>query len=134
MANNIVEKLITCNKCGGNACSEISNDRLTVWTCFGCGFTTNSTLVEENIAKVEEVLPELYIALKVKDQDGKYWYPLAVTLEDKSMIFAEGTSLEDWKWTATKGSDGKPDMSTKKEYEQSEFMDALEYVGYFNLK
>ena len=27
--------------------------------------------------------------------------------------------------------DGKTDMSTKKEYEINEFMDALEYVGYF---
>jgi hypothetical protein len=30
-----------------------------------------------------------------------------------------------------KSKDGKTDMTTKKEYEINEFMDALEYIGYF---
>jgi hypothetical protein len=55
-------------------------------------------------------------------------------LDDKSMVFAEGTSVNDWKWSAVQAKDGKADMTTKKEYEINEFMDALEYVGYFNKK
>jgi hypothetical protein len=55
-------------------------------------------------------------------------------LEDKSMVFAEGSSVENWKWSAVQAKEGKADMSTKKEYEQNEFMDALEYIGYFKQK
>jgi hypothetical protein len=55
-------------------------------------------------------------------------------LDDKSMVFAEGTDINDWKWSSVQSKDGKADMSTKKEYEINEFMDALEHVGYFNQK
>lgn len=127
------ESLITCPRCGSNACSEISNDKLTVWSCFGCGFTSNSTLTDNHIEEVEKTLPELYIALKFKDESGKTWYPLAVTLPNKEMVFAEGTSVEDWKWSAVKSKDGKADMTTKKEFVERDFMEALDYIGYFNL-
>jgi ribosomal protein L37AE/L43A len=127
------ESLIICPRCGSNACSEVSNDKLTVWNCFGCGFTSNSTLTDENIKTTEEVLPELYKALKQKI-DKYHWYPNTVILDDKSMVFAEGNSTEDWKWSAVQSKDGKADMTTKKEYPEREFMDALEYIGYFNQK
>jgi ribosomal protein L37AE/L43A len=127
------ESLIICPRCGSNACSEVSNDKLTVWNCFGCGFTSNSTLIDENIKTTEEVLPELYKALKQKI-DKYHWYPNTVILDDKSMVFAEGNSTEDWKWSAVQSKDGKADMTTKKEYPEREFMDALEYIGYFNQK
>jgi hypothetical protein len=83
---------------------------------------------------MEGTLPELYKALRYKDADGKYWYPNSVMLEDKSMVFAEGSTVEEWKWSAVQAKEGKADMSTKKEYEQNEFMDALEYIGYFKQK
>jgi hypothetical protein len=57
---------------------------------------------------------------------------MTVILDDKSMVFAEGTSIENWVWSAVQSKEGKADMTTKKEYPQSEFMDALEYIGYFN--
>ena len=129
------ESVITCLKCGGNACSEMTNGVVTIWICMGCGFTSNNTITDKNVEEMENTLPELYKALRYKDADGKYWYPNSVMLEDKSMAFAEGTSNEDWKWSAVQSIDGKADMSTKKEYEQNEFMDALEYIGYFaNIK
>ena len=128
------ELLIVCPKCSSNACSEISNDKLIVWNCFGCGFTSNSTLTEKNIETTEEVLPELYKALRFKSVEGLYWYPMSVILENKAMVFAEGKTIEDWKWSAIQSKEDKPDMSTKKEYIESEFMDALEYIGYFNQK
>jgi hypothetical protein len=127
------ESLIICPRCGSNACSEVSNDKLTIWNCFGCGFTSNSTLIDENIKTTEEVLPELYKALKQKI-DKYHWYPNTVILDDKSMVFAEGNSTEDWKWSAVQSKDGKADMTTKKEYPEREFMDALEHIGYFNQK
>jgi hypothetical protein len=128
------ETLINCPKCNGNACSEMTNGVVTIWICMGCGFTSNNTITDKNVEEMESTLPELYKALRYKDADGKYWYPNSVMLENKSMVFAEGTDNEDWKWSAVQSIDGKADMSTKKEYEQNEFMDALEYVGYFNQK
>jgi hypothetical protein len=125
------ESLIICPKCGGNACSEITNGVVTIWICMGCGFTSNNTITDKNVDEMESTLPELYKALRYKDANGKYWYPNSVMLEDKSMVFAEGTSVEDWKWSAVQAKEGKTDMTTKKEYEQNEFMDALEYIGYF---
>jgi hypothetical protein len=59
---------------------------------------------------------------------------MTVILDDKSMTFPEGTNPNDWKWSAVQSKDNKADMTTKKEYEINEFMDALEYIGYFNKK
>jgi hypothetical protein len=128
------ESLITCLKCGGDACSEISNGVVTIWICMGCGFTSNNTIKEDNSEQMEDTLPELYKALKYKDESGKYWYPNSVLLEDKSMVFAEGTSVDNWKWSAVQSKEGKADMTTKQEFAEREFMDALEYIGYFNKK
>jgi len=128
------ETLINCPKCDGNACSEMTNGVVTIWICMGCGFTSNNTITDKNVEEMESTLPELYKALRYKDADGKYWYPNSVMLEDKSMVFAEGTSVDDWKWSAVQSKDGKADMTTKKEFAERDFMDALEYIGYFNQK
>ena len=125
------ESLITCLKCGGDACSEISNGVVTIWICMGCGFTSNNTITDINVTEMEATLPELYKDLRFKDKEGKYWYPNSVILDDKSMVFAEGTNVQDWMWTAVQAKDGKTDMTTKKEFQIHEFMDALEYIDYF---
>lgn len=128
------ESLITCPRCGSNACHEASNEKFIMWSCFGCGFTSNSTMTDEHAPKAEETLPELYKALKFKDEKGFHWYPIALTFDDKAMVFAEGTSVESWKWSAVQAKDNKPDMTTKKEFDERDFMEALDYVGYFNQK
>jgi len=125
------ESLITCLKCGGDACSEITNEVVTIWICMGCGFTSNNTITDTNVTEMEATLPELYKDLRFKDKDGKYWYPNSVILDDKSMVFAEGTNVQDWMWSAVQAKDGKTDMTTKKEFQIHEFMDALEYIDYF---
>ena len=125
------ESLITCLKCGGDACSEITNEVVTIWICMGCGFTSNNTITDTNVTEMEATLPELYKDLRFKDKEGKYWYPNSVILDDKSMVFAEGNSVQDWMWSAVQAKDGKTDMTTKKEFQIHEFMDALEYIDYF---
>ena len=125
------ELLITCPRCKGNACQEISNEKLTVWSCFGCGFTSNTTLGEDKLTEVEAVMPQLFIDLKFKDENGYYWYPSAVTLEDKSMVFVDGKSVEDWKWAGVQSKEGKADMSTAKYFDEKDFMEALDYIGFF---
>jgi Zn ribbon nucleic-acid-binding protein len=125
------EQLINCPRCNSNACSEMSDDKIIIWQCLGCGFTSNTFLNEENSVKYKEVLPELYKDLEFIDEKGLRWYPTSVVMDDKSMIFAEGTSTSDWKWAAVQSKDGKPDMTTKKEFNETDFMEALDYVGYF---
>jgi hypothetical protein len=125
------ESLIICARCGGNACHEASNDQLTVWSCFGCGFTANSTLTDDKLEEVEAVIPQLYKDLKFKDEKGLYWYPNSVMLEDRSMVFADGRSVDNWKWAGVQSKEGKADMTTVKYFEEKEFMEALDYIGFF---
>lgn len=140
----MIEKLIECPRCGSNACSEISDDKIQIWLCMGCGFTTNTFMTEENAVKAEEVMPNLYKDLKFVDDKQLAWYPNSVTLDDKSMVFADGTGKDDWKWAAVKSieiaeeekekfpnSTHRADMTTIKHFEEKDFMEALEYVGYF---
>ena len=127
----INEKLTVCPRCGGDACHKASNEQLTVWSCFGCGYTSNTTITKENLENIESVMPQLYLDIKFQDPKGHYWYPNTVMLEDKSMVFADGKTAEDWKWAAVQSKDGKADMSTKQEYEQHNFMEALDYIGFF---
>jgi len=84
------ESFTICPRCEGNACHEISNDKLIVWSCFGC-----------------------------------------VILEDKSLVFADGKTSEEWKWAGVQSKDGKADMTTVKYFEEKEFMEALDYIGFF---
>ena len=127
----IKEQLTTCPRCGGNACHEASNEKFTVWSCFGCGFTSNITLTEDNLGNTESVMPQLYKDLKFKDDKDYYWYPSTVILEDKSMVFADGKSKDEWKWAGVLSKDGKADMSTVKYFEEKNFMEALDYIGFF---
>ena len=130
----MTEKLIDCPRCGSNACSEMTDGKVSIWICMGCGFTSNTTITDANVEQMEATLPELYKALKHKDESGKYWYPNSVMLDNKSMVFAEGTSINDWRWSAVQSKDGKADMTTKKEFAERDFMEALDYIGYFNGK
>jgi uncharacterized Zn finger protein len=125
------ESLIDCPRCGGNACHEVSNDRLTVWSCFGCGFTSNSTLTKEKLEEVESVVPQLYKDLRFQDKKGLYWYPSTVILEDKSMVFADGRNKNEWTWAAVQSKEGKADMETIKYFEEKEFIEALDYIDFF---
>jgi hypothetical protein len=143
----MTEKLIDCPRCGSNACSEISDEQIKIWLCMGCGFTSNIFMDYTHIEKIEEVMPNLYKDLKFIDDMGFAWYPNSVTLDDKSMVFADGTGVDDWKWAAVKSieiteeekekfpnSTHRADMSTIKHFNEKDFMDALDYIGYFKNK
>jgi hypothetical protein len=70
--------------------------------------------------------------LKTKFAEKGYnWYPSTVILDDKAMVFADGKSTEDWKWAGIQSKDGKADMTTVKHFEEKEFMEALDYIGFF---
>ena len=142
-----MEQLVTCKRCGSNACLEQQvNEEVTTQLCMGCGFTTSTLMTEgsEVVTTALETSPELYKDLMHKDQDGNIWMPSTLTLPNKGMVFVDGTNTKDWSWAAVKAipleegdkklSDDqthKMDMKNLKHYAERDFMDALEHIGFF---
>jgi hypothetical protein len=149
-----MDNLIVCDRCGGNACyvQEV-NHNIKNYMCYGCGFQTNSLMKkgEKYFDEQVEILPNLYKELMGEDDDGKIWMPSMVNLPTQGMVFANGPNASQWKWAAVKaipvkeeekskypipGKKGqfyeyRMDMETLKEFEEKEYMDALEYIGVF---
>jgi len=143
------DNLIICSRCGSDACYEqTTGPEYSIHVCYGCGFTTNtlmktdSEFLEEQI----EILPELYKDLIYVDEEGKNWMPSTINIHDKGMVFVNGKTTENWKWTAVKAIEipeeekeefseinkdatHKIDMSTAKEFNEKDFMEALSYIG-----
>ena len=147
-----MDNLIICDRCGSDACyvDEVNAD-IKTYFCYGCGFQTNSLMKEgENfLEQQKETLPELYKDLFHEDKKGKVWMPSAVNIPSKGMIFANGTNIREWNWSAVKavpvkeeekekypipGKKGeyyewRMDMETIKHFPEREYMDALSYIG-----
>ena len=147
-----MDNLIICDRCSSDACyvDEVNQD-IKTYFCYGCGFQTNSLMVEDGefLTQQKEILPELYKDLFHKDEKGKICMPSAINLHEKGMIFANGASAFDWHWSAVKSvpvkeeekhkypNPKKPgehykfrmDMDTIKNFSEKEFMDALSYIG-----
>jgi hypothetical protein len=146
------DNLVICKHCGGDCCYVVENSsEIKTFSCFSCGFTSNSLMKEgeEFYAQQLEVLPEIYKDVMFKDEDGLMWMPTTINLPQQGMVFYNGTTKENAKWAAVKAVKveeaekekypikGKPgefyewrmDMTTMKAFEQKEFMDALSFVG-----
>lgn len=147
-----MDNLINCTRCGSDACyvEEVNQD-IKTYFCYGCGFQTNSLMkvgesfYEEQVA----ILPELYKDLMIEDESGKIWMPSTVNLPQQGMIFANGPSSRDWKWSAVKavpvleeekekypipGKKGefyeyRMDMTTIKNFNERDFIEALSYIN-----
>ena len=148
------DKLGICPHCGSDVCYETEiTEGFTTYQCYGCGFTTTTMMKEGELFYEEQmsILPELHKDLAFTDSENKVWIPTTVNLSSKGMVYADGTSTENWKWSAVKtipvkeeekekypipGSKGKYyewriDMSTLEKFEQGDFMEGLEYIGMF---
>ena len=146
-----MDNLIICRHCGSDACYVTENGpEVKTYSCFGCGFTTNSLMKEgeEFYQKQLEVLPELYKDVMFKDKDSLIWMPTTINVPQNGMVFYNGTNKENAKWAAVKAVKvteeekekypikNKPgeyyewrmDMTTIKPFEMKEFMDALSYI------
>lgn len=150
-----MDNLMTCPKSGGSLCYSVQiTPEIKHYMSLSCGFWTNSLMTENSdfLNEQFETLPELHKDLAWEDPNTKLiWLPFTVNIPDKGMVFANGTSISDWKWAsvlATKvkeeekekfkvpGKEGeyyewKMDMTTKKEYPEKEFLEALDYIGVF---
>ena len=100
------DKLTVCRCCGSDACyeSEFTTQEgpIKTWLCMTCGFTTNSTMTEDSEALKQtlELTADLIKDLR-QDHEGLAWFPTAITMPNKGMIFPEpikGTENE-WLWT-----------------------------------
>ena len=93
------------------------------------------TLGSQFLKEQMEILPELYKELLDEEEDtGKIWMPTTVNIEDKGMIFANGSGRDNWWWSAAKavkGEDGKykTNMSEVKHFKERDFMEALSYIN-----
>jgi hypothetical protein len=147
-----MDNLIICDKCGSDACyvDEVNQDIKTHF-CYGCGFQTNSLMKEgeEFYEQQIAILPELYKDLFYKDEKGKIWMPSSVNIPTQGMIFANGSSVKDWKWAAVKAIpvtekektkypipgkkneyyEWRMDMTTLQMFPERGFMEALSYIG-----
>ena len=148
----MTDNLTTCPHCGSDACYVVENaPEIKTYSCFGCGFTTNSLMKEgeEFYEQQLEVLPELYKDVMFEDENGLKWMPTTINVPTQGMVFYNGTNPEDAKWAGVQAVEvteeekekypikNKPgqyythrmDMSTMKPFEMRDFMDALTYIG-----
>ena len=147
-----MDNLITCDRCGSDACyvQEV-NDKIKNYMCYGCGFITNSLMKkgERFLDEQFSALPSLYKELCVEDEEtGLVWMPNTINIPDKGMVFADGTRASNWSWAAVKaipmpeeekvqfkekGKDyeWKMDMETMRHYPEREFIEALDYINAF---
>lgn len=147
------DQLVECKRCGGNACYEQHIDEnTTTWLCMGCGFTTSTMMLEGGklVADLMETSPELYRDLLFKDSDNRIWAPSTLTLPGKGMVFVDGNNKENWRWKAVqaveiteedrklkeypKDQTHKMDMQNAKVFGQREYMDALEVIGFYDIR
>ena len=152
-----MDNMIICDRCGSDACYvQNVNEEIKIQQCYGCGFMTNS-LLEKGTQFFEEqmeLLPNLYKELMGEDDNGKIWMPSTINLPEKGMIFANGVDVESWKWGAVKAVEVKDDekekypiphkkgefykhrmdMETLQEFDEKDYIEALDYIGIFTEK
>lgn len=140
------DDLIECTRCGSDACysQEVTKD-ITIELCYGCGFQSNSIMRKDTdfLNEQLELLPEIYKALLDEEEEtGKIWMPTTINLEDKGIVFANGSSRDNWVWSAAKavpvledekekykGASWRADMSTIENFKERDFIEALSYIG-----
>ena len=151
------DKLVTCKCCGSDACYESTftteEGPINTWLCMTCGFTSNSTMTEdsEGLKQTMELTADLIKNLR-QDHDGLAYFPTAITMPNKGMIFPEPIkNTDDWGWTVVKAIpipkeeqekypdptnpgkfyENRMDMKNLKRYDKLCFMDAAEELGMF---
>jgi len=149
------DKLVICKRCKSNACysNKVTNEIETLF-CYGCGFLTNSLMREgqEFLEEQKSILPNIYVDLMEEDEDGNVWMPSTFNKPDQGMVFVNGVNVKNWNWRAIKATEVKEeekekfpiphqpgkyyshkmDMENYQDFEQGDFVDALDFVGVFD--
>ena len=152
-----MDNLTICPCCGSDACSKNLvldlGKEINSYLCWTCGFTTNdlmkdgSDFEKDNYGNTAELIKDLK-----QVHTGLAWYPKVINLHEKGMVFPEWNKrAQDWYWAAVKAipvseeekekypipnKEGeyyeyKMDMTTLKQFNERDFMEALDYIGAF---
>ena len=147
----MTDNLSTCPKCKAHeSCyKQQINEVADSYSCLACGFLTNDLLKEGDydVEAYEAEMPELFKDIKYVDDKGRVWYPNVINLETKGTVFPNGSSKEDWQWSAIKnttlteeekeslrfkGKNYKSDSKTLESF-GSDYFSACDYIGLFDL-
>jgi len=138
------DRLVICSHCKSDVCYEHEQQKILIWSCMGCGFTTNELMIDgsELVTQTEEVMPELYKDIKFIDDKKQVWYPTVINIHDKGTVFANGTDKDNWGWAGIKvietteeekekmkGATHKSDPKTLKMFTKDQFDEAVAYIG-----
>ena len=145
------DQIIDCPLTGAEESCYIVpiNELYNHYHSLSAGFQTSDLWKEGefDFEELESTLPELYKAIKIKDDKGRVWYPIVNNIEEKGIVFVIGTSKENWEWAGSlhtpvldeekdkfKRPDGtyatfKNDPQTLKRFGRVGYIDALSYIG-----
>lgn len=158
-ASNMEPIKITCPHCGEeNACFEETQTmpdgtEVKSYMCMSCGYTSTtlnvegSKVIEEYESKTAELIKELRW---VDPSTNLVWYPIVLNFPSFGIIFPDGTSKYDWKWTAAPAVDipldeqknfpipgssdefytRRVDMKASKSFDKISFYDACKSIGF----
>ena len=156
-ASNMEPTKIKCPHCGSTECfkdTQAISEREFVdsYMCVSCGYTTTSMNVEgsQTIKEYEELTAELVKELRWVDENNLVWYPIVLNFPSFGIIFPDGTSAADWKWTAAPAVDipaeeqknypvpGQPDqyyarridLKAGKSFANNDFYEACKFIGF----
>ena len=157
------DKLVISPVCGGNAGYEsefqTQDGTIKTWLCMTSGYTSNTTMtldsevLKQTLELTADLIKDLRLDLVPPGGEEKLaWFPTAITMPEKGMIFPEPIKGEDdWGWTVVKAIPipedeqhkypdatnpgtfykNRMDMKNLKRFDKLCFMDAAEELGMF---
>lgn len=147
----MTDNLIQCPKCSApQSCYAIPvNEFHKAYTCLSCGFQTTDLMREGefDFEEYEAEIPELYKEIKHTDIENRVWYPHVINIESKGTVFANGSSKDNWCWSAIKSieltEEEKKDPKFKNKSFKSnsktlqnfgnDYFEACDYIGFFDI-
>ncbi len=135
-----MEKKITCPMCYAEkmCIEETQAGNFSSYICFRCGYMSDSRMTEDSefMENYLKNTPQIVIELKQYDIERSiYWYPTVINVPDKGVIFPK-EEVDTYIWIAAKYIESKKegyevelDMDNAKEYNATNFYNALQYIG-----
>jgi hypothetical protein len=94
-----MKEIKLCHVCGSKTVEKEAGTIL----CMECGFHTHPNFKQEYRDKLEATMPKLIKALRFNDKrTGLIWYPIVVNIPNVGILFPDGNSVENWKWSFAK--------------------------------
>jgi hypothetical protein len=103
---------------------------------------------EYDALEYELEMPELFKDIKYIDEVGRVWYPNVINIDGKGTVFPNGSSKDNWQWSAIKsvplteedkesprfkGKHFKSDSKTLENF-GNDYFAACDYIGFFDIE